>query len=70
MIDDSFDDLIGESRVSRRNVTREKGPFMTEQPAVTIEIDMASRAQVFDALEKASVAFVVGARRTMSLRPV
>jgi hypothetical protein len=70
MVDDSFDDLIGEGRVGRRNVTREQGPFMTEQPAVTIEIDMASHAQVFDALEKTSVAFVIGARRPMSLRPV
>ena len=70
MIDDSFDDLIAESRVGRRDVTREKGPFMTEQPAVTIEIDMSSHAQVFDALEKTSVAFVFGARLPMSLRPV
>jgi hypothetical protein len=70
MIDDSFNDLIGESRVSWRNVTRDKGPFMAEQPAVTIEIDMASHAQVSEFLEKTSVAFVVGARRMMSLRPV
>src|SRR4030095_11258524 len=70
MIDDSFDDLIGESRVGRRDVTREKGPFMTEQPAVTFEIDMASHARVFDGLEKISVAVVFGARWPMSLRPV
>jgi hypothetical protein len=43
---------------------------MTEQLAVTVEIDMASHAQVFDALEKASVAFVFGARGPMSLRSV
>jgi hypothetical protein len=43
---------------------------MTEQPAVTIEIYMASHAQVFDALEKTGVAFVVGARRMVSFRPV
>jgi len=43
---------------------------MTEQPAVTIEIDMASHAHVFDALDKTSVSVVIGARRPMSLRPV
>ena len=70
MIHNSFDDLIGKGRVGRRDVTREKGPFMTKQPAVTIEIDMASHAQIFDALDKTSVSVVVGARRLMSLRPV
>jgi hypothetical protein len=43
---------------------------MTEQPAVTIEIDMASHAQILDAFDKTSVSVVVGARRLMSLRPV
>ena len=70
MIADSFDYLDGESRVGWRNVPREKGPFMTEQPAVTIEIDMASHAQVSEFLEKTSVAFVVRAWRMMSLCPV
>src|SRR5205814_9613691 len=70
MIDGSFDDLVAESRIGGRNVTREKATFMTQQPAVTIEIDMASHAHVFDALEKTSVSVVIGARRPMSLRPV
>jgi hypothetical protein len=43
---------------------------MAEQPAVTIEIDMASHAQVFDARDKTRVALVIGARRMTSLRPV
>ena len=43
---------------------------MTKQSAVTIEIDMALHAQAFDALDKISVALVVGARRITSLRPV
>ena len=68
--DNSFDDLVAESGVRRRNVTREKGSFMTEQPAVTIEIDVALHAQIFDALDKTSVSIVVSARRLMSLRPV
>jgi hypothetical protein len=70
MIDDSFDDLIAKSRVGWRNVTRQKGPFVTEQPAVTIEIDMPSAAQVFDAFDKTGVTLVVGTRRVISLRPV
>src|SRR5262245_29453191 len=70
MIDDPFDNFIGKSRISRRDVPREERPFMAEQPSVTIEIDMISLAQIFDALEKASVAFVFGARRPMSLGPV
>ena len=70
MIDDFFDNLVAESRVGRRDITRVKRPFMTEQPAVTIEIDMASHAQVFDALDKTSVALVVGPRRVTSLGPV
>ena len=70
MTDDSFDDLIAESRVGRRNVTREKGSFVTEQPAVTIEIDVALHAQIFDALDKTNISIVVSARRLMSLRPV
>jgi hypothetical protein len=43
---------------------------MTEQPAVTIEIQMALHAQVFDALDKTSIALVIGARWMLSLRPV
>jgi hypothetical protein len=70
MIDDSLDNLIAQSRVGRRDVTREKGPFMTEQPAVTIKIDMALSAQAFDAFDKTSVALVVGARLMTSLCPV
>src|ERR1041385_1255166 len=70
MIDDSLDDLIGESRVGRRDVTGEKRSFMTEQPAVPIEIDMASHAQVFNALEKTSVPLVFRARRPVSFCPV
>jgi hypothetical protein len=70
MIDDSFDNLIAEGGVSRRDITREKVSFMREQPAVTIEIDMASHAQVFDARDKTSVALVISAWRMTSLRPV
>src|SRR5436190_21612793 len=44
MIDHSFNNLVAESGVGRRNVTREKGSFMTEQAAVTIEIDVALHA--------------------------
>jgi hypothetical protein len=43
---------------------------MGEQPPVTIKIDMASHAQVFDARDKTSVALVIGPRRMTSLRPV
>ena len=70
MIDDSLDDLIAQSRVGWRNVTREKRSFVAEQPAVSIEIDMGSHAQVFDALQKTSITSVLRARRTMSFRSV
>ena len=43
---------------------------MAEQPAVTLQIDMALHAQIFDALQKTKVTFVFGARRLMSLRSV
>jgi hypothetical protein len=43
---------------------------MTEQPAITIEIDMTLHAQAFDTLDKIGVTLVVGARRITSLRPV
>jgi hypothetical protein len=43
---------------------------VTEQPAVTIEIDVALHAQIFDALDKTNISIVVSARRLMSLRPV
>src|SRR4029079_5497808 len=55
MTDNSFDDLLTKSGIGRRNITRQKGSFMTEQPAVTIEIDVALHAQIFDALDKTNV---------------
>src|SRR4030095_439098 len=68
MVDDSFDNLIGESRVSWRDVTREKRTLMREQPAVTVEVEIKTATQLVHILQKRGVAPISASRWMEALR--
>src|SRR6476646_11175229 len=70
MIDDSFDDLIVESRVGWRNVTREQMPLILEQLTVALEIEIKPDTQVFHTLQKGGVVLVSRSWRMKPLHSV